>query len=293
MMRLKSTALALVLLFALAAGATASAAEDPVGTAAMLDIGLGARALGMGGAHIAVADDAAAVYYNPAGLAFIDGRHITSLYTNQFGAAGYMGLGYAQRYVGAGAMKLDASGIDETDEFANVTGVFGVTDLTLILGAAARAMPQLGVGGAVKYYSQALPANSGRGVTGDIGVLFATDSGRFRIGAVCRNALGSLKYDSGHTDAFDRSFGAGVAVRPMDNLLLAADVIWKDGMDARIGGEFRLGKFALRAGGGYRDEKFSFSVGAGFVIPLFSIDYAYQTHSTLPDSHRLSLGVRF
>jgi hypothetical protein len=259
----------------------------------MLDIGLGARALGMGGAHIAVADDAAAVYYNPAGLAFIDGRHITSLYTNQFGAAGYMGLGYAQRYVGAGAMKLDASGIDETDEFANVTGVFGVTDLTLILGAAARAMPQLGVGGAVKYYSQALPANSGRGVTGDIGVLFATDSGRFRIGAVCRNALGSLKYDSGHTDAFDRSFGAGVAVRPMDNLLLAADVIWKDGMDARIGGEFRLGKFALRAGGGYRDEKFSFSVGAGFVIPLFSIDYAYQTHSTLPDSHRLSLGVRF
>jgi len=293
MMRLKSTALALVLLFALAAGATASAAEDPVGTAAMLDIGLGARALGMGGAHIAVADDAAAVYYNPAGLAFIDGRHITSLYTNQFGAAGYMGLGYAQRYVGAGAMKLDASGIDQTDEFANVAGVFGVTDLTLILGAAARAMPQLGVGGAVKYYSQALPANSGRGVTGDIGVLFATDSGRFRIGAVCRNALGSLKYDSGHTDAFDRSFGAGVAVRAMDNLLLAADVIWKDGMDARIGGEFRLGKFALRAGGGYRDEKFSFSVGAGFVIPLFSIDYAYQTHSTLPDSHRLSLGVKF
>ena len=292
-MRLKPTALALVLLFALAAGATTLAAEDPVGTAAILDIGLDARALGMGGAHIAVANDAATVYYNPAGLAFIDGRHIVSLYTSQFGAADYMGLGYAQRYVGAGAMKLDASGIDETDEFANETGVFDVTDLTLILGAAAKVMPQLGVGGAVKYYSQALPANSGRGVTGDIGVLFATDSGKFRIGAVCRNVLGSLKYDSGYADAFDRSFGAGVAVRPIDNLLLAADVIWKEGMDARIGGEFRLGKFAVRAGGGYRDEKLSFSAGAGFVMPLFSVDYAYQTHSVLPDSHRLSLGVKF
>jgi len=292
-MRLKPTALALVLLFALAAGATTLAAEDPIGTAAMLDIGLGARALGMGGAHIAVADDAAAVYYNPAGLAFIDGRHVVSLYTNQFGAAGYMGLGYAQRYLGVGGMKLDASGIDQTDEFANVTGVFGVTDLTLILGAAAKVMPQFGVGGAVKYYSQALPANSGRGVTGDIGILFATDSGKFRLGAICRNVLGSLKYDSGHTDAFDRSLGAGVAVRPMDNLLLAADVIWKDGIDARIGGEFRLGKFALRAGGGYRDEKLSFSAGAGFLLPAFSIDYAYQTHSILPDSHRLSLCVKF
>ena len=41
MMRFKPMALALVLLFALAAGATTIAAEDPVGTAAMLDIGLG------------------------------------------------------------------------------------------------------------------------------------------------------------------------------------------------------------------------------------------------------------
>ncbi len=292
-MRLRPTVLALVLLFALSAGATALAAEDPVGTAAMLDIGLGARALGMGGAHIAVVDDAAAVYYNPAGLAFVDGRHIVSLYTNQFGAAGYMGLGYAQRYVGVGAMKLDASGIDETDEFANITGVFGVTDLTLILGAAAKVMPQLGVGGAIKYYSQALPSNSGHGATGDVGVLFATAGGKLRLGAVCRNALGSIKYSSGHTDAFDRSFGAGIAVRPLDKLLLAADVIWKDGMDARIGGEFQLGKFAVRAGGAYRDDKISFSAGAGFVMPLFSVDYAYQTHSILPDSHRLSLCVKF
>ena len=293
MMRFKPMALALVLLFALAAGATTIAAEDPVGTAAMLDIGLGARALGMGGAHIAVVDDAAAVYYNPAGLAFIDGRHIVSLYTSQFGAADYMGLGYAQRYVGASVMRLDASGIEETDEFANETGVFGVADLTLVLGGGAKVMPGLGVGGAVKYYSQSLPANSGRGFTGDVGILFATESGKFRIGAVGRNVLGAVKYDSGYTDAFDRSFGAGVAVRPMDNLLLAADVIYKDGIDARIGAEYRLSKFAVRAGGSYRDEKFSFSVGAGFVIPLFSIDYAYQTHSTLPDSHRLSLCVKF
>ena len=40
MMRFRPTALALVLLFALAASAIASAAEDPIGTAAMLDIGL-------------------------------------------------------------------------------------------------------------------------------------------------------------------------------------------------------------------------------------------------------------
>lgn len=285
--------LVLALSVVLAAGAVCSAAADPVGTAAMLDIGMGARALGMGGAHIAVADDAAAVYYNPAGLAFMEGRHIGSLYTKQLGAAGYMGLGYAQRYAGMGALRLDASDIEETDEFANITGVFAATDLTLILSAGAPLMPGVGVGGAIKYYSQALPGNSGRGVTGDIGALFAASGGRLRLGAVCRNVLGSVKYSSGHIDAFDRSLGVGIAVRPIDDLLLAADVIWKDGIDARIGGEFRLGRLAVRAGGGYQSDEMSFSVGAGFLMPFFGIDYAYQTHAVMPDSHRLSLSVRF
>ncbi len=62
---------------------------------------------GMGGAHIAVADDAAVIYYNPAGLARIEGRSVTSLYTSLHGgAAGYMALGYAQKNVGGG----DSSG---------------------------------------------------------------------------------------------------------------------------------------------------------------------------------------
>jgi len=42
----------------------------------------------MGGAHIAVADDASVIYYNPAGLALVDGINVTSLYTSQYGGTG-------------------------------------------------------------------------------------------------------------------------------------------------------------------------------------------------------------
>jgi long-subunit fatty acid transport protein len=65
--------------------AFAVASEDPVGTAAVFDIGMGARALGMGGAFVAVADDANAIYYNPAGLANVEGHKVTSLYSTLMG----------------------------------------------------------------------------------------------------------------------------------------------------------------------------------------------------------------
>ncbi len=63
--RIKALLLAAALILAISGAAYAAQDEDPVGTAAMLDIGMSARAMGMGGAHIAVADDAAVIYYNP------------------------------------------------------------------------------------------------------------------------------------------------------------------------------------------------------------------------------------
>ena len=65
-------ALTAMVVFA-APAVSAQTDEDPVGTGALFDIGMGARALGMGGAFVAVADDANALYYNPAGLALIEG----------------------------------------------------------------------------------------------------------------------------------------------------------------------------------------------------------------------------
>jgi hypothetical protein len=109
---------------------------------------------------------------------------------------------------------LDASGIDKTDEFADVIGVFGATELTAMAGYGRTVIPGLSVGGSVKYYSQTLPANSGSGVTGDIGVLYEVGSGNFRVGAVARNVVGAVKYDEGASDSFDRSYGIGAAFRP-------------------------------------------------------------------------------
>ncbi len=291
--RISALLLAAALVLALSGAACAAQDEDPVGTAAMLDIGMGARAMGMGGAHIAVADDAAVIYYNPAGLGFIDGRNVTSLYTSLHGAAGYMALGYAQRNIGGGILRLNASGIEETDEFANVIGAFGVSDFTAIAGYGREVAPGLSLGGTVKLYSQSLGETSGRGFTGDIGALYVMDDAKLSLGVAARNLFGKVRYGDSEEDAFERAFGVGAAYRPFRNLLLAADAVLKDGIAARVGAEYCIKQFAVRAGGSVQKGETSITAGAGFGMGNFSVDYAYQTHKVLPDSHRISLNVRF
>ncbi|MEA4883950.1 MAG: PorV/PorQ family protein [Clostridia bacterium] len=291
-MRFKMTAAVLAVAAVLACSTMTMASTNPVGTAAMMDIGMGARALGMGGANIAVADDGAAIYYNPAGLGLMQRRCLTSLYTSQFRAANYMAVGYSQRNIGVGLLRLDASGIEETDEFANVTGVFGVADLTAVAGGGFEVIPNLSLGGALKYYYQSLPASSGWGITGDVGALW-TPMPWMSVGVVGRNLLGSVKYKDGESDPFERSFGLGVAFRPMKGLLLAADAVYQNQATLKAGAEYQFGPVALRAGGSWGAGQTSLTAGAGFSVQVLSIDYSYQTHSILPDSHRISISARF
>jgi len=50
-------------------------------------------------------------------------------------------------------------------------------------------IPDLSIGGAIKYYQQTLPKNSGKGLTADIGLLYELTESKVMIGAVGRNLL--------------------------------------------------------------------------------------------------------
>ncbi len=284
--------LAAVLLFALAPAAFA-AEEDPVGTGALFDVGMGARALGMGGAFVAVADDANAIYYNPAGLALIEGRNVTSMYSNLMGAGNYFGAGFAQKNIGAALFGLMSTATG-TDEYGNPTGEFGYSEGTLT-GGYARAFGPFALGGAVKLYSQDAATNRGFGTTGDIGALITLPYvDGFRLGAVVRNLAGSVRFQSGHVDNYDPTYVLGVSLKPLKGLTLAADydITHSTG---RVGAEYQIvDSFAARAGAIMNaDKQYGFTAGAGFALGSFRVDYAYQFHSALPDSHWVSLGFSF
>lgn len=89
--------IAAVLLCLMGASAASFAQTEEEGGGAyaldFLTIGVGARAAGMGNAHTALAEDATAAYWNPAGLAEIEARAFAAQHGDMFQQSGGFPLG--------------------------------------------------------------------------------------------------------------------------------------------------------------------------------------------------------
>lgn len=272
----------------LAAQAPAGAQEDYAGTAAHLQIGMGARALAMGGAFVAVADDATTLHYNPAGLAALQGLELSSFYSTEYGVSGYGALAVAGPGLGAGVQWLGSSDIEERDTYANPTGSF---DLSLAAArlAYARRLGPVAAGIGLTYVSESLATVTGSGLTGDAGLLLPL--GPVRVGLAARNLWGTLKYSSGTADPFDPAYVLGLAWQP-GPFTLALDYELEG--PARLGAEYLAASaFALRAGAWKLEEELALAGGFGLALGGLRLDYAYLQPRVLPGTHRLSLGYRF
>ena len=118
----------------------------------VLSIGVGARALGMGGAYVGVADDSTAVYWNPAGLpkikhievaAIQQGRQYSGGSLNEVGSQYFfMSGGMSIPKVGTIGAAIMRFGVDDIPQISGVdpatgapiqVGTFKTQDLALLL----------------------------------------------------------------------------------------------------------------------------------------------------------------
>jgi len=264
---------------------------------AFLRVGVGARALGMGGAFVALVDDATGVYWNPAGLSQLESREIASMYTNQFGLnCHYSFLAYGQSLGGAKSLgiglvslslgQIPITGVDERGRPV-IIGYANCSENALLVSYS-QPLLKIPLGLTIKGIRQVLADESSIGFGFDFGtkiILFE----KFSLGAVVRT--GFVTWTTGEREAFPTQVIVGIAYYPIAKLVLAFDIGWQRdlGPEIHAGGEYWLvPQLALRAGW----DKGSLTGGIGVLIGKFKLDYAFMLHN-LGFSHRLSLGVEF
>lgn len=309
------SALTLTLFLAIGVGmmlpvAPASALDDGGGRS-VFATGAGNRALAMGGAYTAVADDASASVWNPAGLGLIPRKELQATQTSLFG------LGFNEQYASIalpnwrwGTVALTwrhfgVDGIESRDERGFLlSDNLEDTETELALGYGRLfGNGHLALGGTVKVQNHKLAGYSGSGLGADLGFwaqpLHLLGVERFAHALSCgvslRNALEpKIKLDQDNVpDPMVLRSGLAWSQEIGDNLdlLLATDLERSPDMDSRIhvGAECRvLGALAVRAG--VADGMLT--AGAGFRLRGISTDYQYENNE-LGDIHRFGLTVGF
>jgi len=293
MKRIVVASLALILVL------SAVALADGIGAFSAFKNGIGARALAMGGAFVAVADDATATLWNPAGLAQLEDTRLTGMSTDLYG------LGITHQYIGAVTTfanlgiglgweraSIDGQVVDEGGELGSA---FTWVEQAIVGSLATNVLDVAMAGANVKYY---LADNGlGDGATGfgfDLGLLVSLGD-MFVIGVNAQDLAGSsLAWDGGATDVISGLYKAGLAMKLADGRLILATDVDFDGSDlgnTHVGAEFHvIDALALRGGvvltNSFQD--YYFTVGAGINVAGLYVDAAYILEETLGDTLVLS-----
>jgi len=175
-----------------------------VGTTAapFLEVGVGSRAVGMGGAFVAVANDVSALYWNPAGISRIG--HAEAVFERVEWLAdinfNYLGVVFPFGRWGTAGIFMDAMSVPKmavrTVDYPDGTGeMFDATSYAFGLSYSFALTDRFSIGLTGKYIEERIWHEKAPSVAFDIGTLYRTNFNGLRIGATISNFGPSMTMD--------------------------------------------------------------------------------------------------
>lgn len=290
-----------------------------ISTAQFLKIGVGGRASALGDAFVAVANDASALYWNPAGLVqfqenqvmFSHNRWVVDINHEFLGAVYHLD---ETNSIGVSLTALTMQDMKVTTEFApSGTGeYFGFSDLGIAVSYARKMTDQFSFGGTIRYIEETLDKLKMRGLMIDLGTYYWTGLGSTRFAVAVSNfgnqiapdgdvvLVGKRKKSEWQSFSPPTIFRIGFAFEPFENeehkLTTSIQLNHPNDNSENFvtGAEYTWNKIlCLRAGYKFNVDEQNFSVGAGINVPinfaLLNLDYAYSEFTRLGSAHRFSI----
>jgi len=287
-----------------------------------LAIGVGGRALGLGGAYVALANDASAGYWNPAALVRINYPEIMVMHDERFGNLmnydfGAVAIPYGpDASLGFSVIRMGIDGIPDSRNAwvdANGNGVFddnnrpdydrityfNSADWAFYLTYAKKVNEELSYGANVKIIRRDIADGSATGIGFDAGLLYVPLS-ELALGLNVQDVTTTLvAWNTGRNELitptakvgatyFVEAFGGRFApaldldMRLENRRFSAFAHIWRLSIDPRIGLEFEF-RNTVALRLGYSDVR-QITVGAGLHLRKLDIDYCFARFGSQADN---------
>ncbi len=298
-----------------------------------LKLGVGARGVAMGESFVAVANDASALYWNPAGLAQFQENSVLATHMQYVADIQHDFLGVVYHVtesdaIGASFTSLHMADMEVTTEVQPFgTGrYFSFGDIAAGLTYARKMTDQFSFGATVRYVEETLDVIKTRAVMVDLGTYYWTGLGSARFAVAISNfgadvtPKGSItQLDGSSVNSFQSFslptvFRLGFAMEPLqtEHHRLTTSVQLNHPNDnaehVRVGMEYAFyNTLFLRAGLkrtiGQRllsaddTSEESFAAGAGVRVPIgistVTADYAFSAYGRLGNVQRVAVSITF
>jgi hypothetical protein len=307
---------AIVTLATFAAGAALGFLGPSTTGFTFMRIGVGARPVAMGGAYTAVADDANALFWNPAGMALdptFNGSvtMMKLLQSVSYASAGVVAPIGRRFAAGCAGGYLSTSDV-RRNELGQEIGTFGLSDFVIGPGIAWQPLRGLGVGLGARYVASRIDSFHAGALSFDGGAIYRPV--KYFTAGISLLHVGPPRRFIADWEYPPVNLRAGVAAKlPFadNHLLLSSDLsVYPDftpvlsvgaELYLRLSGNPTGQGLYVRTGyqsGSHLGTWSGFSLGIGYEYELaravfFGLDVVYLSYGLLGDSERASIGLRF
>ncbi|MDQ7817806.1 MAG: type IX secretion system protein PorQ [Melioribacteraceae bacterium] len=275
------------------------------------------RAAAVAGSFVSNNDDPNVIFYNPAGINFLNNSPISFSFLKHLMDINSASLVYSREFEDLGRFSAAVKYINygeftKADANGMTYGNFGAGDIALIVGYGNRLDQNFYYGANAKFIYSGIEDYSSTALAFDIGLHYEIPETRWNFGFSILNLGGQLSsyFESKEELPLDMRLGFSKQLENLpfrfywsfNKLNEKQESFFDRFKQITIGGEFKLGpSFRLRFG--YDNEKrkelkigstpglAGFSLGIGFNVSSYIVDYAFSSMGYVGSIHRFGIST--
>lgn len=281
------------------------------GVSSIFSKGVGARQIGLGGAVVAYPQDPTTIFWNPAGLEYLQQKSFSMYYATYLAGAYFNFAGYVHPTLNMGTFGLGVSRIaigdliERPPENYTETGRFSFEQSEFYLSYGKIIRNFISVGVNIKFERFVMYDSSDVGFGGDLSLMYLPEVDNFllrdiRLGFTVVNAYSPRLNPGDATDyipqrllfGFAKPLIFGDGQKPLV-WLFSIDRGENEGLKVRTGLEYSYQNLGMLRIGYNADDKLSFGAGASYGQFQFDYTYGSLANRDFGAGHRISFSVQF
>lgn len=284
-----------------------------------LRLDMSARAAGLGGSFVTNNDDVDVIFFNPAGLGFLEKDPVSFSFVKHLMDINLFSVTFSTEFENIGRFStgiqyINYGTFDEADANGNITGEFGAGEMAFLLSYTNKFMPNFYYGATGKFIYSSIADLSSSAIGLDLGLNYEIPDIMLNLGASVLNIGTQLSSYTDVKEDLPLDVLIGVSKRlerlpvrlslDFHNLNQERDEFYQHFKGFTIGAEFYLSEvFTLRFGyDNERREDFKlgssagiagFNGGLGVNVSGYKFSYAYSSLGSVGALQSLTLATSF